>query len=154
MSFQKIITLPNGDKMPQIGFGTWQSFDGVAANNVEVAVRNGYRHLDLAHVYENQVEIGETLKKVIPSVVKREELFITGKLWNSSHKAADVEKELDLTLQELGLDYLDLYCMLFNFGYLVHSLIACSDSLASSIRVWSRSIPRRPPRRRHPGDRY
>ena len=51
------------------------------------------------------------MKKVIPSVVKREELFITSKVWNSSHQPELVEKELDETLKLLGLNYLDLYCM-------------------------------------------
>ena len=77
---------------------------------VEIAVRHGYRHLDLAMIYENQDEVGRALKKVIPSVVKREELFITSKLWNTSHKKELVEKELDETLRQLGTDYLDLYC--------------------------------------------
>ena len=77
---------------------------------VEIAVRHGYRHLDLAMIYQNQDEVGRALKKVIPSVVKREELFITSKLWNTSHKKELVEKELDETLRQLGTDYLDLYC--------------------------------------------
>jgi L-glyceraldehyde reductase len=72
-------------------------------------VRNGYRHLDLAYVYENQDEVGRALKKVIPSVVKREELFITSKLWNNAHRPDQVEKQLDETLEQLGVDYLDLY---------------------------------------------
>jgi len=76
-------------------------------NQVEIAVKNGYRHLDFAKVYGNQKEVRQGLKKVIPSVVKREELFITSKLWNSDH--SQVEKGLDDTLEELGLDYLDLY---------------------------------------------
>ena len=57
-------------------------------------------------IYE---QVGRALKKVVPSVVKREELFITSKLWNTSHQPALVEKELDDTLKLLGLEYLDLY---------------------------------------------
>lgn len=54
-------------------------------------------------------QVGEVLKRIVPSVVKREELFITSKLWNHNHHAADVEKELDETLAQLGTDYVDLY---------------------------------------------
>lgn len=109
MSFGKTITLSNGAKLPRIGLGTWMSKPNEVENAVEIAVRNGYRHLDLAMIYENQDEVGRALKKVIPSVVKREELFITSKLWNHSHQPAQVEKELDETLAQLGIDYLDLY---------------------------------------------
>jgi L-glyceraldehyde reductase len=77
---------------------------------VEYAVRNGpYRHLDLALIYGNQDEVGAALRKVIPSVVKREDLFITSKLWNSAHQPEKAAKELDQTLKQLGIDYLDLY---------------------------------------------
>ncbi|EKM81197.1 hypothetical protein AGABI1DRAFT_112884 [Agaricus bisporus var. burnettii JB137-S8] len=109
MSFGKTITLSNGAKMPRIGLGTWQSKPHEVENAVEIAVRNGYRHLDLAMIYQNQDEVGRALKKVIPSVVKREELFITSKLWNNAHQPDQVENQLDETLKQLGLDYLDLY---------------------------------------------
>lgn len=109
MSLGKYITLRSGIKIPQIGLGTWLSKPKEVENAVECAVRNGYRHLDLAMVYENQDEVGAGLKKVIGSIVKREDLFITSKVWNTSHKAELVEKELDATLNQLGLDYLDLY---------------------------------------------
>jgi L-glyceraldehyde reductase len=129
MSFGKTITLSNGSKIPQIGLGTWRSKPNEVENavsycellfrwrltigclfvQVEIAVRNGYRHLDLAMVYQNQHEVGAALKKVIPPVVKREELFITSKLWNSGHQPKEVEKQLDETLAQLGIDYLDLY---------------------------------------------
>ena len=72
-------------------------------------MRNGHRHLDLARVYQNQDEVGRALKKVIPSVVNREDLFITSKLWNNSHRPDQVEKALDETLEQIGTDYLDLY---------------------------------------------
>ncbi|KAI6112002.1 NADP-dependent oxidoreductase domain-containing protein [Pisolithus croceorrhizus] len=109
MSFGKVITLNTGRKIPQIGLGTWLSKPNEVENAVEIAVRSGYRHLDLARVYENQDEVGRALKKVIPSVVRREDLFITSKLWNSAHQPDQVEPALDETLQQLGVDYLDLY---------------------------------------------
>ncbi|KAG6918876.1 hypothetical protein DXG01_010940 [Tephrocybe rancida] len=109
MSFGKHILLSTGAKLPQIGLGTWLSKPREVELAVEYAVRNGYRHLDLAMIYENQDEVGAALKKVVPSVVKREELFMTSKVWNSSHQPSEVEKELDVTLSQLGTDYLDLY---------------------------------------------
>ncbi|KAJ7188974.1 NADP-dependent oxidoreductase domain-containing protein [Mycena filopes] len=109
MSLGKIITLSSGTPLPQIGLGTWQSKPKEVENAVETAVRNGYRHLDCAMIYENQDEVGAALKKVIPSVVKREELFITSKVWNSGHRPEEVEKELDETLKALGTPYVDLY---------------------------------------------
>lgn len=77
------------------------------------------------------LQVGRALKKVIPSVVKREELFITSKLWNSSHKPENVEKELDETLKLLGLEYLDLYRT--SVPYYIHAftdVFECSHSLA------------------------
>ncbi|KAH7910036.1 NADP-dependent oxidoreductase domain-containing protein [Hygrophoropsis aurantiaca] len=109
MSRKKVLPLNTGVTIPQIGLGTWLSKPHEVENAVEIAVRNGYRHLDLAMIYQNQDEVGRALKKVIPSVVKREDLFITSKLWNSSHQAAVAEAELEETLSQLGIDYLDLY---------------------------------------------
>lgn len=109
MSFQETIKLNDGNVIPAIGLGTWLSKPGEVKAAVEHAVKSGYRHLDLAKIYGNHQEVGEGLKAVIPSVVKREELFITSKLWNSAHKPKDVEAAYNDTLKELGLDYLDLY---------------------------------------------
>jgi len=109
MSFGKKINLNDGNSIPQIGLGTWLSEPGEVKTAVEVAVKAGYRHLDLAKIYKNQSEVGEALKNLIPSVVKREELFLTSKLWNNAHKPHLVEKAYDDTLKELGVDALDLY---------------------------------------------
>jgi len=109
MSFGNTITLSNGTKLPQVGFGSaWSAKDKIEVA-VESAIRHGYRFLDLASIYGNQTEVGAALKKVIPSVVKREELFISSKLWNASHHPDEVEKALDETLSQLGIEYLDLY---------------------------------------------
>ena len=109
MSLSKTITFNDGNKMPQIGLGSWLSKPGEVENAVVEAVKAGYRHLDLAKIYQNQHEVGAALKKLIPSVVKREDLFITSKLWNTEHQPDRVEPALDDTLKELGIDYLDLY---------------------------------------------
>ncbi|KAG2050914.1 Aldo/keto reductase [Suillus hirtellus] len=108
MSFGKVIQLNTGATIPEIGLGTYTDQNKVESA-VEIAVRNGYRHLDLAMVYQNQHEVGRALKKVIPSVVTREQLFVTSKLWNCSHQQGPAEAELDETLKQLGLTYLDLY---------------------------------------------
>ncbi|KAI9465376.1 Aldo/keto reductase [Lactarius psammicola] len=109
MSFRKTLQLNNGKSIPQIGLGTWLSGPHEVENAVVWAVEAGYRHLDCAYIYGNQHEVGAALKKVIPSVVQREELFITSKLWNDAHRPSEVEKQLDATLSQLGTPYLDLY---------------------------------------------
>jgi len=109
MSFRKALQLNNGTTIPQIGLGTWLSKPHEVENALVWAVEAGYRHIDCAYVYQNQDEVGAALKRVIPSTVRREELFITSKLWNDAHRPSEVEKQLDITLSQLGTPYLDLY---------------------------------------------
>jgi len=100
-----IVTLNNGVKIPAIGLGTWQSKPEDVVNAVEYAIKEaGYRHIDGAWMYQNEKEVGEGIRR---SGVPREEIFITSKLWSTRH--SDVEKALDESLANFGVDYLDLY---------------------------------------------
>ena len=98
--------------MPAIGLGTWQSEPGVVGEVVKNAIKVGYRHIDCATRYGNEKEIGAGLKELFDSnVVKRKDIFVTSKLWNDMHRPNDVEVALTQTLNDLGLEYLDLYLM-------------------------------------------
>ncbi len=84
--------------------------DGSAYEAVKTAIELGYRHIDCAHIYGNEQDVGRALNECIQSgLVRRDELWITSKLWNDSHPAASVKPALELTLENLQLEALDLY---------------------------------------------
>nr|XP_031843049.1 bifunctional protein STORR-like [Nomia melanderi] len=106
------VTLNNGQKMPVLGLGTWQGADEpkVVQQAIRDAVDAGYRHFDCAFIYGNEKEIGKALReKIEEGVVKREDLFITTKLWNTFHKKEEVVPACKQSLKNFGLDYVDLY---------------------------------------------
>jgi alcohol dehydrogenase (NADP+) len=106
----KTLTFSNGDQMPILGLGTWQSEPGAVHAAVREAIRLGYRHIDCAMAYGNEVEIGNAIRDAISEgQVTRQELWITSKLWCNAHGRDNVEGALAKSFQDLGLDHLDLY---------------------------------------------
>lgn len=109
--------LYNGTTIPVIGMGTFGSDNYGAetiADSVKKAIKMGYRHIDCASVYGNEKEIGKAIKEVLDEgVVKREDIWITSKVWNDKHDA--VVESCRQTLEDLQLRYLDLYLVHWPF---------------------------------------
>ena len=100
-------TLANGIRIPMLGFGTWQIEDEKkAVDSVKYALEIGYRHVDTAAVYKNEQFVAKGIKE---SGVKRSDIFLTSKLWNSDQGYDSTMKAFEQSLKKLDTDYLDLY---------------------------------------------
>ena len=108
------ITLNNGIKMPQIGYGVYEiKNDTTTEECVLNALKTGYRLIDTAHIYRNERMVGSAIKK---SEIPREEIFVTSKLWVTDFGSERTGKAIDLMLKRLGLEYIDLLLIHFPFG--------------------------------------
>lgn len=103
-----------GSQFPTVGFGFWKVEKEKTADVCKQAIKVGYRHLDCACDYGNEGEVGQGIKKAIDGgLCEREDLWVTSKLWNTYHAPEHVLPACERSLNDLGLDYLDLYLIHF-----------------------------------------
>lgn len=103
----KTFNLHNGIEMPAIGFGTYKLQEGEECYNaVKFALDCGYRHIDTAAIYENEVSVGKAIKD---STIPREKIFVTTKVWNTERSYAKTMKAFEASLERLQMEYVDLY---------------------------------------------
>jgi methylglyoxal/glyoxal reductase len=100
------VKLNNGVEMPVIGFGTWHLYDRQAEESVIYALKNGYRLIDTARIYENEASVGSAIER---SGIKREEIFITTKLWPAEQGYWSAIAACERSMKLLGISYIDLY---------------------------------------------
>ncbi len=105
-SLTDVYQLNDGNTIPCVGFGTWQTPDEVVAQAVKDALELGYRHIDTAYAYYNEKGVGQGIRE---SGLKREEIFLTTKLWNADRGYESTLKQASESLKNLGVEYLDLY---------------------------------------------
>lgn len=116
---QHRFALNNGSgEIPALGFGTSLSDNSKTRNAVKTAVEVGFRHLDAAERYRNEAQVGAALKELFADgTVRREDLFVTTKLWNNNHRPERVKPALQASLNRLGLDAVDLYLVHTPFAF-------------------------------------
>jgi len=107
------VTLNNGLEMPILGFGVYQIPAADTEKAVTEALEVGYRHIDTAAIYANEVGVGQAIAK---SGIPRSEIFLTTKLWIQADGTKSAKKEFETSLQKLGLDYVDCYLIHQPFG--------------------------------------
>jgi diketogulonate reductase-like aldo/keto reductase len=116
--YQHKFALNNGGEIPALGFGTSLSDNRKTRDAVKAAVEVGFRHLDAAERYRNEAEVGAALQELFAAgTVRREDLFVTTKLWNNNHRPERVEPALQASLTRLGLDAVDLYLVHTPFAF-------------------------------------
>lgn len=111
MNLQSTTTLNNGVKMPWFGLGVFKVEEGpVLVDAVKAAIKNGYRSIDTAAIYENEAGVGQGIREGLAEAgISREDLFVTSKVWNADLGYESTIAAYETSLKKLGLEYLDLY---------------------------------------------
>lgn len=124
----------NGAKIPAIGLGTWELRGRTCARIVEQALRLGYRHIDTAQIYENEREVGEGLRA---SGVRRDEIFLTTKVWTSNFAPRNLERSAKESLARLRLTEVDLLLLHWPSAY-----VPLADTLGALAQVRQQGLAR------------
>ncbi|XP_072855898.2 aldo-keto reductase family 1 member C3-like [Pogona vitticeps] len=107
------LTMNDGNKIPVLGFGTYcadPSQKSKCEEAVKTAIEVGFRHIDGAYIYDTEEQVGRAVRqKIADGTIKREDVFYTGKLWNTFHRPELVRKCLEESLKKLQFDYIDLF---------------------------------------------
>lgn len=118
LSQRRFVLNDGSGAIPALGFGTSLSDNTKTRAAVKAAVEAGFRHLDAAERYRNEAEVGAALKELFAAgTVRREDLFVTTKLWNNNHRPERVKPALQASLNRLGLDAVDLYLVHTPFAF-------------------------------------
>lgn len=128
-SLTDVYQLNDGRTIPCVGYGTWQTPDGdVATQSVKTALECGYRHIDTAYAYYNEEGVGLGIRE---SGLKREDVFLTTKLWNTDRGYETTLKQAQLSLKNLGVEYIDLYLIHWPANDKVYD-----DPVAVNVATW------------------
>lgn len=131
-SKQQLVKLNDGHFIPALGFGTYKP-EEVPENKpleaIHLAIEAGFRHIDTAYVYQTENHVGQAIRsKIAAGIVKREDIFITTKLWCTFHRPEMVLSSLEKSLKNLQLDYVDLY--------IIHYPMQMKQARKSASRPW------------------
>ena len=113
MTVSDTLTLNSGVAIPRLGLGVYQMGRGRATEDaVTWALEAGYRHVDTAAMYGNEAEVGAAVKRAIAAgLVRRDQVFVTTKLWNSNHGYDQALRAFDTSYQRIGLEQIDLFLL-------------------------------------------
>jgi aldehyde reductase len=116
------LRLSSGYQIPLVGLGTFKTENepDKLTNAIKEAVKCGYRHFDCAFAYQNEQVVGKALEEALKeNNLKRQDIFVTTKLWNTFHSKEKALEAIDMQLKNLNLDYIDLYLVHWPMGYAV-----------------------------------